>query len=70
MIKFIKSFNFLFKGMPNEWARLLKQSEISKEQQLKNPQAVLDILGFYTATSNKEGNKYMYSTGKESVSST
>lgn len=70
MIRLIYNCNLYFKGMPNEWARLLKQSEISKEQQLKNPQAVLDILGFYTATSHKEGNKYMYSTGKESVSST
>ena len=33
-----------FTGMPEAWARLLISSNISREMQLKNPQAVLDVL--------------------------
>ncbi len=36
-----------FTGMPEAWARLLISSNISREMQLKNPQAVLDVLKFY-----------------------
>lgn len=36
-----------FTGMPESWARLLSQSNISKTEQKKNPQAVLDVLNYY-----------------------
>ena len=36
-----------FTGMPEAWARLLISSNISREMQLKNPQAVLDVLNYY-----------------------
>lgn len=39
--------------MPESWAKLLSQSNISKMEQKKNPQAVLDVLNYYDAT-NKE----------------
>ncbi|KAI9250596.1 kinase-like domain-containing protein [Sporodiniella umbellata] len=36
-----------FSGMPREWQLLLQQSGITKKEQQQNPQAVLDVLGFY-----------------------
>uniref|UniRef100_H3CN31 non-specific serine/threonine protein kinase n=1 Tax=Tetraodon nigroviridis TaxID=99883 RepID=H3CN31_TETNG len=47
----------LFDGMPEQWARLLQTSNISKSEQKQNPQAVLDILKFYDSTSGKQ--KYL-----------
>ncbi|KAI9101728.1 kinase-like domain-containing protein [Phlyctochytrium arcticum] len=38
----------LFTGLPREWKSLLDSSNISKEEMSKNPQAVLDVLEFYT----------------------
>ncbi|KNC96959.1 STE/STE20/PAKA protein kinase [Spizellomyces punctatus DAOM BR117] len=38
----------LFTGLPREWKSLLESSNISKEEMTKNPQAVLDVLEFYT----------------------
>ncbi|KAL3895130.1 MAG: hypothetical protein SGCHY_004884 [Lobulomycetales sp.] len=37
-----------FTGLPKEWKSLLEASNISKEEMSKNPQAVLDVLEFYT----------------------
>ncbi|KAJ3208179.1 Protein kinase, partial [Clydaea vesicula] len=37
-----------FTGLPKEWSNLLQTSNISKEEMNKNPQAVLDVLEFYT----------------------
>ncbi|KAI9262156.1 hypothetical protein BDA99DRAFT_69179 [Phascolomyces articulosus] len=39
-----------FTGLPREWQVLLQQSGISKREQLANPQAVLDVIGFYKET--------------------
>uniref|UniRef100_A0A3B4AQU5 non-specific serine/threonine protein kinase n=1 Tax=Periophthalmus magnuspinnatus TaxID=409849 RepID=A0A3B4AQU5_9GOBI len=53
-----------FTGMPEQWARLLQTSNISKSEQKQNPQAVLDILKFYDSTSGKQ--KYLsFSPGKQ-----
>ncbi|KAI9139643.1 kinase-like domain-containing protein [Paraphysoderma sedebokerense] len=38
----------LFTGLPDQWKALLNASAISKEEMAKNPQAVLDVLDFYT----------------------
>ncbi|KAI9295802.1 Pkinase-domain-containing protein [Neoconidiobolus thromboides FSU 785] len=38
----------MFSGLPSEWAKLLSNSAITKEDYSKNPQAVLDVLEFYT----------------------
>ncbi|KAJ3366006.1 Protein kinase [Allomyces javanicus] len=38
-----------FTGLPDTWKSLLNKSAISKEEMAKNPQAVLDVLEFYTA---------------------
>jgi len=37
-----------FTGLPLQWKQLLENSGISKDEQKKNPQAVLDVLDFYT----------------------
>lgn len=42
-----------FTGLPEHWMRLLTQSAITKEDYAKNPQAVLDVLEFYTDIHNK-----------------
>lgn len=38
----------MFSGLPDEWGKLLSNSAITKEDYSKNPQAVLDVLEFYT----------------------
>ncbi|PKI85041.1 non-specific serine/threonine protein kinase [Malassezia vespertilionis] len=37
-----------FTGLPEQWTHLLTKSAITKEDYVKNPQAVLDVLEFYT----------------------
>ncbi|KAJ3129208.1 Protein kinase [Nowakowskiella sp. JEL0407] len=44
----------LFSGLPKDWNTLLENSNISKEEMSKNPQAVLDVLEFYTETLNQQ----------------
>lgn len=49
-----------FTGMPEAWARLLMHSNISKQEQKKNPQAVLDVLKWFDNTSKqRQSSKYM-----------
>uniref|UniRef100_A0A6G1SJH4 non-specific serine/threonine protein kinase n=1 Tax=Aceria tosichella TaxID=561515 RepID=A0A6G1SJH4_9ACAR len=36
-----------FTGMPESWARLLKEADISKSEQKKNPEAVLNVLKWF-----------------------
>ncbi|KAJ3415502.1 hypothetical protein HDV05_004704 [Chytridiales sp. JEL 0842] len=40
-----------FTGLPKEWQALLQEAGISKQDQAAHPQAVIDIMGFYTETS-------------------
>uniref|UniRef100_A0A4W3IPT1 non-specific serine/threonine protein kinase n=1 Tax=Callorhinchus milii TaxID=7868 RepID=A0A4W3IPT1_CALMI len=51
-----------FTGMPEQWARLLQTSNITKLEQKKNPQAVLDVLKFYDSKSTVK-QKYLSFTG-------
>jgi serine/threonine-protein kinase CLA4 len=37
-----------FTGLPDEWAKLLNASAITKEDYAKNPQAVIEVLEFYS----------------------
>lgn len=49
--------------MPEAWARLLMSSNISKQEQKKNPQAVLDVLNWFDNSSKEvKGSKYMTTT--------
>ncbi len=55
-----------FTGMPETWARLLVASNISREMQLKNPQAVLDVLNYYEHSASKAPNdKFMTSNSTD-----
>lgn len=49
--------------MPEAWARLLITSNISKQEQKKNPQAVLDVLNWFDNSSKQsKTSKYMTTT--------
>ncbi|XP_064830797.1 serine/threonine-protein kinase PAK 1-like isoform X1 [Oncorhynchus masou masou] len=54
------------RGMPEQWARLLQTSNITKLEQKKNPQAVLDVLKFYDSKETNNSQKYMSFTDKSS----
>uniref|UniRef100_A0A671LMW8 non-specific serine/threonine protein kinase n=1 Tax=Sinocyclocheilus anshuiensis TaxID=1608454 RepID=A0A671LMW8_9TELE len=54
-----------FTGMPEQWARLLQTSNITKLEQKKNPQAVLDVLKFYDSKETNNSQKYMSFTGDD-----
>ncbi|KAL6079521.1 hypothetical protein STEG23_038076, partial [Scotinomys teguina] len=56
--------DLLRKGMPEQWARLLQTSNITKSEQKKNPQAVLDVLEFYNSKKTSNSQKYMSFTDK------
>jgi hypothetical protein len=43
-----------FTGMPEQWTKLLTTSAITREDYVKNPQAVLDVLKYYTDVQQKE----------------
>jgi serine/threonine-protein kinase CLA4 len=43
-----------FTGLPEQWLRLLSNSRITHEDYAKNPQAVLDVLEFYTDRRKRE----------------
>jgi p21-activated kinase 1 len=46
--------------MPEQWAVLLMNSNISKIEQKKNPQAVLDVLNWFDNSSKQRpSSKYM-----------
>lgn len=52
-----------FTGMPEAWARLLLASNISKEMQKNNPQAILDVLNYYEhSAKHKTDEKFMTQT--------
>ncbi|KAG8933676.1 signal transducing kinase of the PAK [Tulasnella sp. 419] len=52
-----------FTGLPKEWQQLLQESGISRSEQEKNPQAVMEIVKFYQETRVgdpiKSADKYM-----------
>uniref|UniRef100_A0A3Q2Z5R0 non-specific serine/threonine protein kinase n=1 Tax=Hippocampus comes TaxID=109280 RepID=A0A3Q2Z5R0_HIPCM len=56
-----------FTGMPEQWARLLQTSNITKSEQKKNPQAVLDVLKFYDSTGNGRQKYLSFSSSGEST---
>lgn len=43
-----------FSGLPDQWSSLLQVSGISKTEIAKNPQGMLDVLGFYTEGQEKQ----------------
>ncbi|CAG5127778.1 unnamed protein product [Candidula unifasciata] len=56
-----------FTGMPESWARLLQSANISKSEQKKNPQAVLDVLNYYdTSSKERQDEKFMLNVNSSS----
>lgn len=52
----LRAHSFLFiQGLPKEWQRLLQESGITKKEQEQNPQAVMDIVAFYSDVSGGKG---------------
>ncbi len=47
----------LKKGLPKEWQMLLQQAGITKQDQQANPQAVIDIIGFYSENAAGKGDQ-------------
>ncbi|KAF8305573.1 Pkinase-domain-containing protein [Clavulina sp. PMI_390] len=47
-----------FTGLPEQWTRLLTSSSITREDYAKNPQAVLEVLEFYTDHQKREYEEY------------
>ncbi|KAL7271088.1 Protein kinase [Rhizina undulata] len=47
-----------FTGLPDEWSKLLNSSAITKEDYQKNPQAVIEVLEFYTEGQQRLGDNY------------
>lgn len=46
--------------MPEAWSRLLMTSNISKQEQKNNPQAVLDVLNWFdNSCKQRPSSKYM-----------
>lgn len=46
--------------MPDEWKAILHSSNISKQEQKNNPQAVIDVLKWFESkANNKQESKYM-----------
>uniref|UniRef100_A0A667XG62 non-specific serine/threonine protein kinase n=1 Tax=Myripristis murdjan TaxID=586833 RepID=A0A667XG62_9TELE len=59
-----------FTGIPEQWARLLQTSNITKLEQKKNPQAVLDVLKFYDSKETVNNQKYMKLTTQPNICNT
>lgn len=51
-----------FTGLPEEWTRLLNSSAITKEDVEKNPQAVFEVLDFYSDLAKRAENPDPYAT--------
>ena len=51
-----------FIGLPPEWSRLLNSSAITKEDYERNPQAVFEVLDFYTDLAKRQDNPNQYSS--------
>lgn len=49
-----------FVGLPQEWEKLLNGSAITKEDYKKNPQAVIEVLEFYSEHKMREQHPEMY----------
>ncbi|KAL1922467.1 uncharacterized protein VTP21DRAFT_10006 [Calcarisporiella thermophila] len=50
----------MFTGLPDEWTQLLKGSHITQEDYAKNPQAVMDVLEFYTDQQRREQEESLF----------
>ncbi|KAI1180197.1 kinase-like domain-containing protein [Nemania sp. FL0916] len=51
-----------FVGLPQEWSKLLNSSAITKEDYERNPQAVFEVLDFYSDLTKRAENPQQYSS--------
>lgn len=51
-----------FVGLPPEWSKLLNSSAITKEDYERNPQAVFEVLDFYSDLTKRAENPQQYSS--------
>ncbi|TRY91934.1 hypothetical protein DNTS_029642 [Danionella cerebrum] len=58
-----KLFHGVTQGMPEQWARLLQTSNITKSEQQENPHAVLLALKFYDSTGNGRQKYLSFNSG-------
>lgn len=56
--------------MPEQWSKLLTQSAITREDYQRNPQAVLDVLEFYTDHQKREMEEMGLSPATRTATST
>ncbi|KAF3901726.1 PAK-2p27 [Arthrobotrys entomopaga] len=57
-----------FTGLPAEWEKLLNASAITKEDYQNNPQAVIEVLDFYTGRQKEDQNQlYSMAPGQPSA---
>ena len=56
-----------FTGLPEEWSKLLNSSAITKEDYQKNPQAVIEVLEFYTEGQRGLNSQNAYGMGTSSA---
>jgi len=56
-----------FSGLPKEWIKMLQDAGISEQDQQAHPQAIVDIISFYSE-SNQEKNQYVWSKFDHSYS--
>ena len=48
-----------FQGLPSEWEALLRESGITKQDQKSNPQAVIDVMSFYSETQKRSDDIFL-----------
>ena len=58
-----------FTGLPPEWERLLTTSALTKDDFISNPQAVIEVLQFYTNENKQSENPDFFPTAGSSSSS-
>ncbi|KAL7626246.1 Protein kinase [Parahypoxylon ruwenzoriense] len=51
-----------FVGLPPEWSKLLNSSAITKEDYERNPQAVFEVLDFYSDLTKRQDNPQQYAS--------
>ena len=54
IFEYLLTFLTVTQGMPEQWSKLLTKSAITREDYQRNPQAVLEVLEFYTDHQKRE----------------
>jgi serine/threonine-protein kinase CLA4 len=57
--------NGVIQGLPDAWSKLLTKSAITREDYAKDPQAVLDVLEFYTDHQKREMEELGIAAGRQ-----